>query len=144
MTVKLNRESSLNRNHAYELIFDFFRERSLNADTPYAELEQQAREFLARIDDVQKQAIACSEYSPENDLFDFSDVSSYERYNWFYGFQNFYRAVNNILKNYTPETERTKGAEPQYVLKKDAFRYVGHNESNLEHSHYGYASLFYH
>ncbi len=146
MKVELNDQSTLNRENAFGPLFNFFQQRpGLNANTPYEVLEAVAKDFLEATEDPVKQAIKESVYYPNNDLFRFMEVENdREKYMWFYGFQNFYRAVNNALKNYQPQSLKNTGAEPQFILRKDAFKHIGHNEPSIESSRRSYASLFYH
>ncbi|WP_295793950.1 hypothetical protein [Mucilaginibacter sp.] len=143
--VTLNPGSQLNAEGEFNQIFDFFKSTEIIADTPYPELKQKAQEFLAGADQMTKNAILNSVYQPAGDLFDFPEnLDPYDRFAITFGFQNFYRAVHNVLTEHTPLSLQSNGAKPQYVLTKDAFDYMGHNDLEIEPSKAGYAALFYH
>ncbi|RZJ47953.1 MAG: hypothetical protein EOO44_21760 [Flavobacterium sp.] len=146
MEVNLNQGSPLNVGNVYEPLYRYYLEQaSIDANTPYNLIENEARSFLEHTDEVQRAAISQSEYHPNSDLFLFEeDLPEYDKYLWLIGFQNFYRAVNNLINSHTHTILKEEGADAQYVLGRDAFKYVGHNSLNIERSKKGYASLFYH
>lgn len=143
--ILLNPESQLNANGQYNEIFEFFKGTDLNADTSYPILEATANDFINRTDQSVHRAILDSVYHPASDLFIYPEQTDpFERYSWSFGFQNFYRAVHNVLTGHKPLSLQSNGAHPQYVLKSDAFEYMGHNDLNIKPSKASYASLFYH
>ena len=129
--------------NVFNPLLKFYKKSGLDLNSPYPEYEKKAVKFLSNLDQKIQVMILESQFSPEHAPFEFKEFKNDdERYLWIHGFQNFYRAVNNIMNNYVPQSLGDEGAERQNTLKKEVFNPAGYNQPNIRPSRSSYSLLF--
>lgn len=124
-------------------LFGFYKTTGLDLSSPYEAYTSAAEKYVESLESDIKEMILHSSFDPNSTLFRFTKTQNdNEKYLWIFGFQNFYRAVNNLLSNYVPESLNDRGAERQTFLKREAFEHIGYNQPKLSRNKSSYGLLF--